>query len=233
MGCAQTLVEEARAGRTGRRVARRRRPGRRRLRADRHPGALGVGDPAEHPHPLRRPLRAGPDRRAEPHRRDARQRLGGRAQRGAGRRGPRLLHRAGHQPARHRPGAVRQRAGRRRRAGRLHDHPAVRQERLPHQRADLHPQGEGGVHRAEDDPPADQGGDPRGLPQHHLLRPRGLRHPGRDRDLLRRRAPARRSGCPSPRPRCSPRASGRPRRTTRSATRSGPRTAGTTCWTAW
>ena len=34
------------------------------------------------------------------------------------------------------------------------------------------PQGEGGLHRAEDDARAEQGRDPRGLPQHHLLRPR-------------------------------------------------------------
>ena len=33
--------------------------------------------------------------------------------------------------------------------------------------------------------PAEQGRDPRGLPQHHLLRPRGLRRPGRGAGVLR------------------------------------------------
>jgi membrane peptidoglycan carboxypeptidase len=59
-------------------------------------------------------------------------------------------------------GAVHQRARRRRDpAGRLDHHPAVRQERLPDLRAHLHAQGQGDLHRAEDDPRAAQGPDPR------------------------------------------------------------------------
>ena len=70
-------------------------------------------------------------------------------------------------------------------AGRLHDHPAVRQERLPDPGPDRRPQGQGAD-------PVDQArghgvqvGHPRGLPQHHLLRPRRLRDRGREPGLLR------------------------------------------------
>jgi membrane peptidoglycan carboxypeptidase len=55
------------------------------------------------------------------------------------------------------PRAVRQRARRRRRAGRLEHHAAVRQERLPHPGPHLQPQGEGGLHRAEDEPDRREG----------------------------------------------------------------------------
>ncbi len=47
------------------------------------------------------------------------------------------------------------------------------------QERSLTAQGQGGDPVAEDPAPAEQEGDPRGLPQHHLLRPRRLRHPGR------------------------------------------------------
>ncbi|CAK7285010.1 hypothetical protein SGPA1_30883 [Streptomyces misionensis JCM 4497] len=92
--------------------------------------------------------------------------------------GPRHL-REGHQP-----GAVPHR-GRGGHPGRLHHHPAVRQERLPQPEPDGQPQ----VHRGDDLPQArqqdEQGQDPRGLPQHQLVRPRHLRHPARRPGLLR------------------------------------------------
>ena len=69
--------------------------------------------------------------------------------------------------------------------GCVHDHPAVRQDPLPDQRAELQAQDQGSDRLAEDPAAAEQGGGPRGLPQHHLLRPRRLRHPGRRRGLLR------------------------------------------------
>ena len=69
--------------------------------------------------------------------------------------------------------------------GRLDDHPAVRQELLPRRSTGPLAQGQGGVHRAQDRPGAEQGRDPRGLPQHHLLRPGRLRHPGRGQGVLR------------------------------------------------
>ena len=76
-----------------------------------------------------------------------------------------------------------------------------------------------------------QGQDPRGLPQHHLLRPRRLRHPDRGADLLRqgrqqahrRRGRGARLGHPAP-------GGLRPRRTTpKAAARAGS----TTCSTGW
>ena len=84
---------------------------------------------------------------------------------------------------------------------RLHDHAAVREG--------LHRPGPGlTVAQVQGDHPldqdlqgADEGPDPRELPQHRLLRPRRLRHPGRGAGVLPQgRRPARRS----PRARCSP-----------------------------
>ena len=49
------------------------------------------------------------------------------------------------------------------------------------------PQGARGDPVAEAPEAAEQAGDPRGLPQHHLLRPWGLRRPGRGPGVLRRR----------------------------------------------
>ena len=83
-------------------------------------------------------------------------------------------HRAQHGVHRHR----------RRAAGRLHHHPAVHQDPLPGLRAAPVAQGQGAVPGHQDGPGAVQGGDPRGLPQHHLLRPRRLRHPGGSQVLL-------------------------------------------------
>ncbi|CAA9341409.1 MAG: Multimodular transpeptidase-transglycosylase, partial [uncultured Frankineae bacterium] len=166
------------------------RPGARgrRLRPHRDPRAQRRLDRCGRPHPVRRPLRDGTGRCAEPHPGVPGRRARARAARGPGRRGPALLHRAGHQPARHRPGAAHQRARRRgRAAGRIHHHAAVRQERLPHRGPHLQPQGPGGLHRAEDVPHAGEGPDPRGLPQHDLLGSPGLRDRRRRADLLRHR----------------------------------------------
>ena len=75
--------------------------------------------------------------------------------------------------------------------GRVHDHPAVRQELLPHPGPDPDPQGQGAHHLAEDRPAEVQVRDPGRLPQHHLLRPRRLRHPDRVQGVLRQgRLPA-------------------------------------------
>ena len=88
-------------------------------------------------------------------------------------------------PDGHRAGGRGQRCTRRADPGRLDDHPAVRQELLPHARTDADAQGQGDPHLGQDRPAAVQGPDPRGLPQHHLLRPRRLRHPDRVQGLLR------------------------------------------------
>ena len=79
-------------------------------------------------------------------------------------------------------------------AGRIDDHPAADQARRAGQRADARPQdrrSRAGVATREDD---DQGGDPRPLRQHRLLRQPRVRDPGRRRDVLRRQ-------CPRPQPR--------------------------------
>ena len=83
---------------------------------------------------------------------------------------------------------------------------------------------------AQDGADPEQGPDPRGLPQHHLLRPRRLRHPGGGAGLLRRtssdltavagRGP--RGHHPQPR-----------RLRPRGRTSTGSRTAGPTSSTAW
>ena len=78
--------------------------------------------------------------------------------------------------------------------GRIHHHPAVRQERVPDLRAQHRPQGEGGGAGGEARARAQQGRDPRALPQHHLLRAGRLRRRRRVAGLLRqgrggRRAP--------------------------------------------
>ena len=69
------------------------------------------------------------------------------------------------------------------------------------QERSLTAQGEGGDPVAEDPEPAEQVADPRGLPQHHLLRPRRLRHPGGGAGVLRRR---RQGPHAASRPRCWP-----------------------------
>ncbi len=70
-------------------------------------------------------------------------------------------------------------------AVRLHDHPAVREELLPAPGTDRHAQGQGILHLHQAGPREEQGPHPRGLPQHQLLRPQRLRHPGRRPGLLR------------------------------------------------
>ena len=151
-------------------------------------------------------------------------------QRRARRREPGLLHRPGHLLHRHHPGGLEQR-DRRLDAGWVDDHPAVREERDPAElRPDVRPEVPGAV-------PGDQAGqqllegpDPRELPEHHLLRPRRLRHRGGGQHLLRRprRAADRRS-----RARCSPSSSGAPPATTRRSAPRTPRTAGARCSTRW
>ena len=79
--------------------------------------------------------------------------------------------------------------GRGRPAGRLDDHPAVREERLPHLRAQHRPQGQGGGAGGEARAGAREGRDPRALPQHHLLRAGGLRRRRRRPGLLRQGRP--------------------------------------------
>ena len=100
------------------------------------------------------------------------------------RRGPHLLHQQRHRPEGHPPGGVLQRSGQLH-PGRVHDHPAVRQDPLPDPGAHPLPQGQGGVPLAQGAEGEVEVGDPRGLPQHHLLRPRRVRRPGRLRGLLR------------------------------------------------
>ena len=68
--------------------------------------------------------------------------------------------------------------------GRVDDHPAVRQELLPHRRPHAVAQGPRDPHLAQDRPAAVQGPDPRELPQHDLLRPRRVRHPDRVEGVL-------------------------------------------------
>ena len=107
------------------------------------PGRSGVGDHAgaaaprsppggEHDHLRRRrePAR-GPPRQREPLSGPPREGPAGHARcRGLGRR-PQVLHPHRHRPDRHPAGDVGRRPWRRLPAGRLHHHPAVRQERLP------------------------------------------------------------------------------------------------------
>ena len=99
---------------------------------------------------------------------------------------PLLLDRPRHLDPRHGPSRVRDRP-RRHPAGRLDHHPAVHQDQVPVLRPDGEPEVQGAVPRLQDQPAADQGGDPRGLPQHDLLRPRRVRDPGGEQGVLRRR----------------------------------------------
>ena len=164
-----------------------RRPG---LRADRRRGVLLRLQPDQHPRPqrrlrdrddvrllLRRQDRARPVRHPEPRvhpaGHDARQLQG----RGGRSRGPHVLHQQRHRPQGHHPGGLQQRQGQQHPRC-LDDHPAVRQDPLPDAGAVPQAQGQGGLPLAQDPARAEQGRDPRGLPQHDLLRPRGLRPPG-------------------------------------------------------
>ena len=131
--------------------------------------------------------------------------LRARPERGAGRGEPQLLHRPGHQLHRHHPGGLEQRH-RRLDPGWLDDHPAVRQERLPDGGPDVQPQVPGAVPGDQAGQQLHQGTDPRELPEHHLLRPRRLRHRGGGQHLLRcarlraHRAAGRRPRRPDPEP---------------------------------
>ena len=104
---------------------------------------------------------------------------------GARRRGPHLLRSRRRRPHRHRAGALVELPGRRRLAGRFHDHTAVRQERLPLPGAHDHAQDQGGGACGEGRARAHQAGDPHPLPQHDLFRSRRLWRPGGLTGLLR------------------------------------------------
>ena len=167
-----------------------------RLRHDRHPGPEQGLHGADDVRLLRRRQdRDRPVRQPEPHEHPAVRRTPARPGRGDRRRGPHLLHQQGHRPEGHPAGRVQQRA-RRLHAGRVDDHPAVRQGLLPLPGAHPQAQGEGGVRLPQAAAAAVQGRDPAGLPQHHLLRSRRLRHPGRRAGLLRqgRQGPQRPAG---------------------------------------
>ena len=116
---------------------------------------------------------------------------------GAGCRGRPVLPARGHQPegdgARRPPQPdLRQGEG-----GGQHHHPATRQEPLPESGADAQPQGEGDSARARDRAALQQGQDPGDVPEHHLLRRRGVRDRGRGADLLQQ---VRGASSTSPRP---------------------------------
>ena len=70
------------------------------------------------------------------------------------------------------------------RAGWVDHHPAVREDGLPDQRAHHRPQDPGGHLRRRARAGALQGGDPRALPEHRLLRSRRLRRAGGRAGLL-------------------------------------------------
>ena len=110
-------------------------------------------------------------------------------------RGPALLRAQGRRLPRHRARALDRTSPRRRRPGRVDDHPAVREERA------------GGAGRPLGAPEAARGGarlsprtalveaeDPHPVPEHRLLRQRGLRRRVRGAHLLRRRRPQVRAG---------------------------------------
>ena len=146
---------------------------------------------------LRRGHRDGHARGAEPrHPRrcghpPARQ---GRRRRG---RGPDLLRERRHQHHRHGQGCVGH-ADRRGPTGRLVDHPAVRRALLLQRDRRHHPgQDPGDVAGDQAQPGPGQGPDHLGVPQHHLLRPRLLRHRDRCAVVLRcgRRGADRLAGC--------------------------------------
>ncbi len=90
---------------------------------------------------------------------------------------------------RHRPEGHRARRGEdgrgRRDAERLDHHPAVREELLPGPEPDDQPQAQGDADLRQGGRRGLQAEDPRRLPEHRLLRPRRLRHPGRLAGVLR------------------------------------------------
>ena len=115
------------------------------------------------------------------------------------------------------------------RAGRLDDHPAARQEPLE-AGAGRHALAPAQDHRGRARLPGRaalvEAEDPRGVPQHDLLRPPGLRRRGRRRGVLRRarEGPAAAAGRPARRHSCRTR-----RTTTRSGTRRRPSSGARSC----
>ena len=115
----------------------------------------------------------------------------GRADQGDARhRRPPLLRAFRHRPARHRARARHQHPGRRRAPGRLLDHPAARQEPVPHQRAHHRAQGQGGVPGAVAGIAADQERDPEAVSRPRLSRRRRVRRRRRGAVLLQQVARA-------------------------------------------
>ena len=139
-----------------------------------------------HPRLQRRQRAVGRPRGAGPRRRAATTGAAGAHRRRAVGRGPGLLQARRRRPRRHRRGRMGRHPQHGLDPGWLDDHPAVRQERLPHRRAHAVPQDEGGGAGGEARAEVLQAGDPRALPQHHLLRPWRLRRRRRVADVLRR-----------------------------------------------
>ena len=202
----------------------------RRLPADRHPAAERLRRRPDHDRLLqRRQERDGPVRGAGPHHRRERPDPAARQGRDRRRRGPDLLREPRRLAGRPRPGRVGP-GERGLRRGRLDDHPAVREELLPDLRPDVLAQGQGSHHRAEDRPAADQGRDAHRVPQHHLLRPRRVRHPGRGAGRTSARTPP---TSRSRRARCWPASSPTRAAGTRRRTRRRPPNGSSTSSTAW
>jgi hypothetical protein len=101
-------------------------------------------------------------------------------------RGQPLLRPRRHQRPGHGAGAARERVGRRRRAGRVHDHPAAREERARRVGAEPRAQGAGGGPGPAPRGPDDEGRDPRALLEHRVPRQQHLRRAGGCGALLRR-----------------------------------------------
>ena len=133
----------------------------------------------------------------------------GHAQRGGRDRGPALLPARRDRPGRHGARRRRQHLDGHARAGRLDDHPAARQEPLE-ARTGRHalaaPQDHRGRARLPGRAALVEAEDPRGVPQHDLLRPSGLRRRGRRGGVLRRarQGPAAAAGRAARRPRAEP-----------------------------
>ncbi len=172
------------AGRLPARPAAGRGRPRRRVHARAHPRRQ-LGRPgAEQRLPVRRRQPDRPRRQGQPRERPAEPGPEDHPGSRPGRRGPRLLLRVRRRPRGHAARRVEHRH-RQGQAVRLHHHPAVREELLPRPGTDHHPQGQGVLHRDQAGPRAQQVGDPGGLPQHQLLRPQRVRHPGRRPGVLR------------------------------------------------
>ena len=191
------------------------------------PGAAGHAAAAAvhlHLRPQRRPAHHLP-RRGRPHDDRAGQDHRHREARDPRRGGRRLLPAPGHRPPRHRARGLDRPRAARHGAGRQHDHPAGREERLRrhvpdrrgrrrhvHRSAALdRSEGPRGAPRRQARVRADEGPDPRHVPEHDLLRTRRVRDPGGGEDLLRRR---RGRAHRARRPPCWPASCGRPGSTT-------------------